>query len=148
MLTRSPPPRFGPPMLFLSLVAALAPVQAQEPGPERAHPRRLLVRVDPRFQDEPAPALFPGLELRELWNLPQIGWRALEVAEGAREATRVRLASDPAVLEVRHDTWRDAALVPNDVLFTSQWYLERIRAPLAWETELGDPAVVVAVIDT
>lgn len=35
-----------------------------------------------------------------------------------------------------------------DPLLDMQWYLNRIRAPAAWEVSFGDPEVVVAVIDT
>lgn len=41
-----------------------------------------------------------------------------------------------------------AALIPNDPLLSQQWYLEKIGAFKAWEVTLGDPSVVVAVIDS
>ncbi len=130
------------------LAVVLASAQSGAPGLERAHPRRLLVRLDPDVAQESAAALFPELGLRELWNLPQIGWRAFEVPEGERETTRARLALEPAVREVQRDLRRELALVPNDVLYASQWYLSQIRAPQAWDVETGSPSVVVAVIDT
>jgi hypothetical protein len=135
---------------FLGLLTLLA---AQgEVGPESAHPRRLLVRLAPHFERTPTSALAPGLEHAELWNLPQIGWRALEVPLGKREESRARLAAVSGVLAVEHDLGRELAsdveLIPNDVLFASQWYLGQTRVPVAWNRELGEAGVVVAVMDT
>ena len=38
--------------------------------------------------------------------------------------------------------------VPNDPLFPQQWGPQKIQAPEAWDIEDGDPAVVVAIVDT
>ena len=43
----------------------------------RVHPQRLLVRVDRRFDTVKLDTLCAGQGVRELWNLPQIGWRAI-----------------------------------------------------------------------
>lgn len=40
------------------------------------------------------------------------------------------------------------ALEPNDTFYSKQWYLERIKAPSAWERTSGAPNVIVAVIDS
>jgi subtilisin family serine protease len=37
---------------------------------------------------------------------------------------------------------------PNDSLFASQWALQTIRAPEAWQITAGDPNILIAVIDT
>lgn len=37
---------------------------------------------------------------------------------------------------------------PNDPLFSQQWHLPRIRVQEAWDITRGDPAVVVAVLDS
>lgn len=45
------------------------------------------------------------------------------------------------------DPWVTAT-VPNDpYFFNSQWYLARIDAPAAWQTQTGDSAIIVAIID-
>jgi subtilisin family serine protease len=41
-----------------------------------------------------------------------------------------------------------APLQPNDPSYSSQWHLSRIQAPVAWNIEAGNPAVIVAVLDT
>ena len=40
------------------------------------------------------------------------------------------------------------AIVPNDTDYEKQWGLTKIQAPEAWETSVGDPGVVIAVLDT
>jgi subtilisin family serine protease len=44
--------------------------------------------------------------------------------------------------------WREASVVPNDPRFGAQWGLTRIGCPDAWDHTVGDPSVVVAVVDT
>lgn len=44
--------------------------------------------------------------------------------------------------------WSARAITPSDTFFDSQWYLQKISAPQAWDTAQGDPSAVVAVIDT
>jgi subtilisin family serine protease len=44
--------------------------------------------------------------------------------------------------------WREAFLVPNDPQFGTQWGLTQINCPEAWDHTIGDPSIVVAVVDT
>jgi thermitase len=37
---------------------------------------------------------------------------------------------------------------PNDPLFEQQWSMEKVHACEAWETTMGDPNLIVAVVDT
>jgi len=137
-------------MLSALVVLVLTPSfqQARPAEPLRYHPQRLLLRVDPRLARTSLAALHPELGLRELWNLPQIGWRAIELPAGKRDEARALLAADPAVLEVELDPRRELAYTPNDPLFPSQWHMSHIKADLAWDTEKGDPSVTVAIVDT
>ncbi len=43
---------------------------------------------------------------------------------------------------------REAFVTPNDPQFAQQWGLTKIRGPEAWDRTTGDPAVIVAVVDT
>ena len=80
-----------------------------------------------------------------------------------RELDRVlqRLSADPAVEYAVADRRKYRAAVPNDPLFnqvaqTGQWWLtapngtfvSAIDGPAAWDLTVGDPGVVVAVLDT
>lgn len=64
-----------------------------------------------------------------------------------------RLRADPAVVYASPDLRRHAHAVTNDPLLTAQWYLSSVqpsatRTDAAWDITTGDPAVVVAVLDT
>ncbi|HEX6883373.1 MAG TPA: S8 family peptidase [Planctomycetota bacterium] len=132
-----------PLLLALPLPQRAAPAEALP-----HHPRRLLVQVDPALERVPLAALRADLGLVELWNLPQIGWRAIEVPEGRLEAVRAALAADARVRSVTLDARSELAHVPNDPYWGGMWHMPQIRAELAWDTEQGDPSVVVAVMDT
>jgi thermitase len=41
-----------------------------------------------------------------------------------------------------------APRVPNDPLVAESWALQKIGAPLAWQSSRGDPSIVIAVLDT
>jgi serine protease len=87
----------------------------------------------------------------------------LERPLGGRELDRVlrRLAADPSVEYAVADRRKYRAATPNDPLFgqapeTGQWWLtapngtfvSAIDGPAAWALTVGDPTVVVAVLDT
>ncbi len=56
-----------------------------------------------------------------------------------------RHAPGTVLADVRH-TWADH--VPTDPLWSEMWGARRIRLPAAWPSSLGDPDVVIAVLDT
>jgi len=138
-------------MLPVPLVLLLAaPLQGHARTAEapRVHPRRLLVLVERALDATPLSALRADLGLVELWNLPQIGWRAVEVPAGRLEAVRAELARDARVLAVERDVAGKPAYTPNDFYWPSQWHSTQIDADLAWDTEKGEPSVVVGIMDT
>ncbi len=53
----------------------------------------------------------------------------------------------PGVQKFENHQYR-ASLTPTDPLAASQWYQSRINAPVAWDSQTGTAAPVVAVIDT
>ena len=135
--------------LAAALVSLLPSAQHALPadGP-RIHPQRLLIRVDPRVGEREVDSLLGAIGARELWNLPQIGWRAIEVGPGTLHAARSLLRSSPAFLDVEYDRSRPLAHTPNDPLYSGMWHLPQIKADLAWDVEKGEPSVVVAIMDT
>ena len=58
------------------------------------------------------------------------------------------LARDPAVRCAEPNLLRRAHRVPNDTFYPRQWHLPQINLPTAWDTTIGSPDVVVAVVDT
>ncbi len=73
----------------------------------------------------------------------------------ALEAVMRRLAQHPDVLSVEPDVRFKRRAVPNDTSYGTQWHLQSsslfpsaLNATTAWDTTTGNPAVVVAVMDT
>jgi len=77
------------------------------------------------------------------------------------DRTLKRLAADPSVEYAAADRRKYRAAIPNDPLFnqvteTGQWWLttpngtlvSAIDGPRAWDLTIGDPSIVVAVLDT
>jgi len=75
-----------------------------------------------------------------------------QVPEVVAAALAERLAADPAVAYAIPDRVVKPAFVPNDPRYARQWSLFEdtggIRMPAAWDQERGDPAVVIAELDT
>jgi len=83
----------------------------------------------------------------------------VEVDPEERDATRRRLATQPGVDRVELDTAYRVATDPNDPCYEGcfvtgsattrdQWYLRKVRAPVAWDVTQGSESVLVAVLDT
>jgi subtilisin family serine protease len=67
--------------------------------------------------------------------------QAIRQAVDTARADKAVTLAEPVVL------WRTHATV-NDPMFSSEWHLQRISAPAAWNTTFGSRNVIVAVIDT
>lgn len=74
----------------------------------------------------------------------------VRIDEGADlDAAAAQLQEAPEVEKAEPNRFREALTTqPNDPDFPQEWGLTKIRAPEAWDIQKGDPAVVVAVIDT
>jgi subtilisin family serine protease len=59
-----------------------------------------------------------------------------------------KLSNVPGVQYAEPNVYRETCIVPNDPDYPSQWGLNRINCPAAWDRTTGSPNIVVAVIDT
>lgn len=66
---------------------------------------------------------------------------------GAETAVK-RLSSVAGVVYAEPNVYRETCIVPNDPDYPSQWGLNHINCPAAWDRTTGSPNIVVAVIDT
>jgi len=82
-------------------------------------------------------------------TLPEIGVSVLSVPSGQECRMIATLRNDSRVafaeLDYRADT---ADSIPNDPDWTQQWGPEKIGALTAWRATMGDPAIIIAVLDS
>ena len=64
------------------------------------------------------------------------------------ETAAQQLSSVAGVQYAEPNRYRETYVIPNDPGFASQWGLNKINAPAAWDRTTGSPNIVVAVIDT
>lgn len=57
------------------------------------------------------------------------------------------LVANSSLLEISINVYRNKLWTPNDVHYNAQWYLQRIKADKAWDTEKGCNNIVIAIID-
>ncbi|OFW57338.1 MAG: hypothetical protein A2Y75_06130 [Candidatus Solincola sediminis] len=81
------------------------------------------------------------------WATPELESVTLPSGTLAKDAKRI-LSSIPGVAYVEPDTAITADLSSGDPFYSRQWFLPDIGAERAWDSELGDPGLVVAVLDT
>ncbi len=132
------------------------PIPAQEPLPP--HSGLLLVGLEPSVSPTAADALFAEQGLITSRHWPEFGLAAVHLpadgdersSESALAAAKTRLIKQPGVRYVENDWAIEAAShpSPNDPYFPEQWALARINMPAAWDATLGDPALIIALIDS
>jgi len=88
-----------------------------------------------------------GLGLTRVATIPQLRIDVVEV-DPADDGVLARLRAAPAVEWTAPDRRVHALGAPNDPLWSSQWSPVKTHAPEAWSRTTGDPATVVAVVDT
>lgn len=82
-------------------------------------------------------------------NFREIGWQWVKLPPGMTVSRGMELyRGEPDVLAVEPNVAAEFTAVPNDPMFGSQWNLQKISAPAAWDITKGSNNVVVAVLDS
>ena len=84
---------------------------------------------------------------RTLRSLPRLGQHIVRVPEGKEEEMIHRLLATGLFSVAERDGVAEMMNTPNDPLYSSQWYLATIQAPLAWNTTTGS-STPIAIIDS
>lgn len=71
----------------------------------------------------------------------------VDLPEYTEEDVVARLAHHPHLKFAELDHITHQAFTPNDPLYTSQWHLPKINAPIAWDTTQGSN-VTIAILDS
>ena len=103
------------------------------------------------YNDDPAAAdeMLSELRVQTVDRSPSLRAERVVLPAGASiaEATE-RLRKLPNVAYVEPNIRLRSSVIPNDPKYSEQWYTDLIGLPAAWARQTGDPAVIVAVIDT
>ncbi len=143
-------------------VAALLALAAAPPA--LAAPGDVLVRFRSAAEADDRGAARRAAKVRRKAGLPVPGLELADTEAGvSAAAAAARLERDPDVLYAEPDVPRRTFAIPNDRLFGLEWGMHNagqtvqgtagtedadIDAPEAWDLVVGDPSVLVAVVDT
>ncbi|MEE2829446.1 MAG: S8 family serine peptidase [Myxococcota bacterium] len=149
----------------VKLAAPLFDLSEEAAGPWRAATPRILVQLTDRSEETEFFRLAEELELSVLGRRGAAPnqWR-LEVHRGAKRdpvEAAMQLHASPATrwAQVNWIQQRASRLLPDDPLFPEQWHLDNtgqsgglpgqdVNAVEAWDIALGDPDIVVAIMDS
>lgn len=135
-------------LAFALLARAGAPASGQPASPGFV-PGRILVGFRKNVSGARVAALVGAAKAQVVREIPQIGVRVLQLPAGASEAAAARAFGQQPEVAFAEPDWAVAPdATPNDPYFGSQWPLNKISAPQAWDQTTGDSSVIVAILDT
>lgn len=113
-------------------------------------PGEILVQLKPGYRLETVLSALPiQLFAEEPGKPAPRGLSRLKLPPGETVMNAVSLLKGKeGVLFAQPNYIYQAAIVPNDPRYPSQWALPKIGAPTAWDLTTGSPDVLVAVLDT
>jgi thermitase len=85
---------------------------------------------------------------RAVGQVPALGVHRLSVPEGRELAVIASLRHHPLVEYAEPNYIIHAVLDPNDPYFPSQWGLDMIDAPEAWDITTGSSDIIIAIVDS
>ncbi|MBI4090110.1 MAG: S8 family serine peptidase, partial [Candidatus Kerfeldbacteria bacterium] len=116
-------------------------------------PGQLLVQLKPNLTlTERSPGLVPVV--RSVRLVGRSGLALVEVDPRQADAAAAQLRRDRRIARVQPNYVYRALFTPNDPSFGYQWNFQKVEAAAAWDFDAsaplygGDPAVVVAVLDS
>jgi hypothetical protein len=89
-----------------------------------------------------------AMSLEVVDEIPQIGILVVQVPENALPMVKAALNRNPMVEFVEENLQLSPTAVPDDYYFSFQWHLNKIGAPAAWDVSVGNPNVLIAVLDS
>jgi subtilisin family serine protease len=122
-------------------------------GPDGIDGEYCADRVLVKFKQTPTRAALRTFASNNNLNLRRVIRRVaihdFKIPDGRRVADVIEaLSANPRIEFAEPDYIRYATYIPNDPLYGSQWDMTLIGMETAWNSIIGDPSVVVAVLDT
>ncbi|NOX63264.1 MAG: S8 family serine peptidase [Chloroflexi bacterium] len=135
-------------MLLLSILRVAAESDQQPGAIER---ERIIVGCAENGIACGLGGIIEGFNAVEIKRDKALGFVVLEVPHTRVDEALQNLSKNPAVRYVEPDALAVAAFTPNDPYYNNPSLVygpQQIQAPGAWDYTLGDPNVVIAIIDT
>jgi subtilisin family serine protease len=104
----------------------------------------LLIKFKPGVSEQYKLELFNSLGLEIKDEIPQ----TQVFIASASQNIKSKLLSNPLIDFVEEDFRIPPSIIPNDQYYSSEWHLEKISAPEAWDISKGDSNVIIAVLDS
>lgn len=93
-------------------------------------------------------ALYAQLHLKSLFELKSIDAELIKVKNERAKEVLDCLRKNPNVIFAENDYLTNIDYEPNDPYYSAQIYLADMNASAAWDITLGDPNVIIAILDT
>jgi hypothetical protein len=121
-------------------------------GPAAQPPRvsrdTFLVKFAPQVSARQIASVMAKEKVQVLGLIPHISYHVLRSPDHRAVELVGRFRAMPGVLEACPDRVYLPAYEPNDPLWPQQWGPRKIEAPACWDTQRGDPRVIIAILDT
>jgi len=124
------------------------------PAVEKYVPDEIIVKFKPGVAADVINELNLKHGVTEKYESPYGKFKVLKIPQGKTVPGMVEIyARNPNVEYAEPNSIARAFMVPNDPLYSYQWHFDNpdyggIQMESAWNIETGDPAVVVAIVDT
>ena len=145
------------PVFTLSAAVAMASAHLSAPlclamsdsrAPEQMTDR-IVVKIKPG-QESNVAKVYARSGIKLISSIPQIGWHVLLLPSGTSVSAGIaKLKSVAGVLKVAPDIiLRPNTTTVNDPMFSSQYSLQKMQVPNAWDLSTSNASTIVAVLDT
>lgn len=108
-----------------------------------------MIRFKPGVDETHQKAILDALRVKIIDKIPQIN--VLMMSAPLRflpDVERVLTQYNCIIDFIERDDIIPCSLIPNDQYYSTEWHLQRIRAPEAWDITTGSSNVTVAVLDS
>ena len=109
---------------------------------------QLLVQARGGVSDEWAARVFARHGASIVETIPAIHTYVISVPAQKLDALRRALTREPQFKSVSKNFARRLQMTPNDYWYPGEWHLPIIDAPQAWDITIGNPNVVIAIVDS
>jgi len=109
---------------------------------------QLLVQARGGVSDKWAARVFSKHGASIIETIPAVHTYVVSVPAQKLDSVRRALAREPQFKSVSKNFARRLQLIPNDYWYPGEWHLPIIEAPQAWDITIGNPNVVIAIVDS